>query len=76
MVYGAFGNPGGCSLGDKFFVKSDHAQYKALYAMAMTAFVAKQRLFAYVDSCQPVTWYTAPTTTFNTVSGGSVMHIH
>ena len=75
MVYGAFANIGGCSNSDQFFVKIDHPQYKQLYAMALTAYLSKQKIIAYIDSCQALGWYSVPTVTFNILSSGSALHI-
>ncbi|WP_124539691.1 hypothetical protein [Piscinibacter terrae] len=74
MVHGEYGNSGGCTDAGRFFVRSDHPQYKQLYAMAMGAYVGKLKLIAYVDACQVVTWYSS-STTFNTVSPSSALHI-
>ena len=75
MVFGPFGNPGGCSVADQFFVRNDHVQYKQLYAMALSAYLTKQKIYAYAGYCQPWTWYAGPTTTYNTVTGGDVMYL-
>jgi len=67
MVYGAFGNPGGCAIGDQFYVKSDHTQYKEIYAAALAAFTAGYKLRAYIHSCEAVTWYTVAPNAYNIV---------
>lgn len=75
MIYGSFGNAGGCVVADRLYVKSDHPQYKQMYAAALTAFAGKYRITAYVDGCESVTWYSAASTTFNIVSAASVLMI-
>jgi hypothetical protein len=75
MVFGAFGNGAGCTVGNQFFVKIDHPQYKQLYALAVSAYLGKQKIAGYVDVCEAVTWYAAPSTTFDVVSAGSTLMI-
>jgi hypothetical protein len=74
VLSGSFGNPGGCTVGDQLFVRSDHPQYKQIYAAALAAQISKQKISAYVHSCGPVAWYTAAST-FNTVHAYSSLAI-
>jgi hypothetical protein len=75
MVYGAFGNAGGCTVADKFYVKSDHPQYKEIYSAVLAAFSAKKSVRAYTHSCEAVTWYSVSTTTYNILSLGGTLNI-
>lgn len=59
MLTGEFGNPGGCTYGNLMFVKSDHPQYKQMYATALAAHMGKQKISAYVHSCEVVAWFSA-----------------
>jgi hypothetical protein len=72
MVYGAFGNPAGCTQSDNFFVKDTHPQFKMIYAMVITAIATGQRIYAYAHTCEPVLWYTVPSVTYNNITVGSV----
>jgi hypothetical protein len=72
MVYGAFGNPAGCTRSDTFFVKDTHPQFKMIYAMVMTAIATNQRIYAYAHTCEPVLWYDYSNVTFNNITVGSV----
>ena len=77
MVFGSFGNPNSCSIGDRFFVPlvvdpTTHVAsaaatelYNQMYAMALMAVAAGKPLQAYVDQCATQGWYTGPTVTFN-----------
>ena len=65
MVYGAFGNPNGCTVADRFFVPIGHTQYNQIYALVTTAMVAGTKIMAYVDQCAPETWYSVTSTTYN-----------
>lgn len=75
MIYGSFGNAGGCVSVDKLYVKIDHPQYKVIYATALAAFSGKSRIQAYVHSCESVGWYAAAETTFNIVQPYSALNI-
>lgn len=75
MIYGAFGNPGTCTFADYLFVRSDHPQYKQMYAAALIAMASKQKILAYVPVCQPVTWYSVAANTFNVVDASSSLAI-
>ncbi|MBL8339727.1 MAG: hypothetical protein JNM97_23375 [Rhodoferax sp.] len=73
MVFGSFGNAAGCTVGNQVFVRSEHPQYKAMFAMVVTAYVAKQKVSFYSGDCEAVTWYTTPAVTYNTVTGNESM---
>lgn len=75
MLSGEFGNAGGCSVGNYLFVKSDHPQYKQIYATALSAHLAKQKVTAYVHSCESVVWFSAAPTTYNIVHSYSSLAI-
>ena len=73
MVYGAFDNAGGCTVSNKFYVKIDHPQYKEIYSTVLAAYMSGKKVQPYIHSCNPVTWYSVESTTYNTlVSAGSL----
>lgn len=75
MLFGAFGNPGGCVNGDRLFIKAGHPQYKQMYATALAAMLSKQKITAFVHSCEAVDWYSGPTSTFNIVQAYGTLAI-
>lgn len=75
MLFGAFGNPGGCVAHNQLFIKSDHPQYKHLLALAMMAYTSKQKIVAYVHGCEPVVWYGVASHTYNIVIAASSLAI-
>jgi len=72
MVYGVFGNTQECSVSNKFYVLSNHPQYKEIYSAVLAAFSSGKKVTAFISKCEAVAWYTSTTTTYNIVSGGSV----
>jgi YD repeat-containing protein len=62
-----FGNAGGCTTVGSLHVKSDHPQYQKIYTSALAAYMGNKKLSAYVHACEPLLWYSAPETTYNTV---------
>jgi hypothetical protein len=75
MVYGSFGNPGGCAVTDRFFVPANAGQYKEIYATLMTALAAGKQVSVYVDACSPVGWYAAPAVTFNYMITAGIIYM-
>lgn len=75
MVFGAFANPSGCTVPDTFFVTISHPQYKEMYAMVMTAISTGRQVMTYSAECDPLTWYSVPTTTYNVVSIGAALNM-
>jgi hypothetical protein len=75
MVFGSFGNPGGCTVSDQFFVAINHPQYNQIYATLMTAMATGRQIMAYSIECDPETWYSVSTTTYNTVTAGSAVNM-
>lgn len=75
VIYGDFGNPGGCSDSGRLYVKASHSRYKEIYAAALTAFAGKYRVSAYVQNCEPAAWYAGPAYTFNVVDPATVLNI-
>jgi hypothetical protein len=47
MVYGAFGNPAGCTVADQFFVAYGTVQYSQIYATLLTALSAGKQIQVY-----------------------------
>ncbi|WP_230390678.1 hypothetical protein [Reinekea sp. G2M2-21] len=75
MIYGSFGNAGGCSQSNKVFVKIDHPQYDAIYSTVLAAYMAGKKVQPYIHTCEPVTWYAVPTTTFNILSSSGALNL-
>jgi hypothetical protein len=76
MVYGAFGNMGGCTVTDQFFfVPINTGQYKEIYATLMLAFSTSKEVSAYVNACDSVGWYAAPSVTFNYMNNAGILYI-
>jgi hypothetical protein len=75
VMFGAFSNPGGCSVANVLFVRSEHPQYRALYATALAAYTSKQKVSAYVHACEPIPWYSVPSVTYNTVTMNGTLAI-
>ncbi|MEY8213230.1 MAG: hypothetical protein RPR97_01965, partial [Colwellia sp.] len=75
MIYGEFGNPGGCTISDRVYVKSDHPQYKEIYSMVLAAYMAGKRVQPYVNDCLTAGWYVVPSTTFNTLTASGSLNI-
>ncbi|TQV88843.1 hypothetical protein [Aliikangiella coralliicola] len=67
MIYGSFGNPGGCTQSNQIYVRKDHPEYDKIYSAVLTAFTAKRHIRAYIHNCQNVSWYSA-TATYNTLN--------
>ena len=65
MVYGAFGNPAGCTTSDMFSVRVSNSAYTQIYAALMTAVASGKEVTMYMGSCTPILWYALETTTFN-----------
>ena len=75
MVYGSFGNTGGCTVADRFFVPINAGQYKEIYATLMLAFSSGKEVSAYVSSCDPVGWYASPSVTFNYMVSSGILYL-
>jgi hypothetical protein len=69
-VHGDFGNPSGCTISDRIFVKIDNPQYDQIYAAALTALSAKLHVEAYINTvdCEYISWYGA---TYNVVENAA-----
>jgi hypothetical protein len=68
MVYGAFGNPAGCTVPNQFFLAYGTAQYSQIYATLLMAFSTGKQVQVYAGSCAPAPWYSVASTTYNTVT--------
>jgi hypothetical protein len=66
MIFGQFGNAGGCTYTNQIFIQADAPDYKLLLATAMLAFSSGRELMVYTDSCVARAWYAPSTNTFNT----------
>jgi hypothetical protein len=75
MVHGSFGNTGSCTVADRFFVPINTGQYKEIYAALMMAYASGKEVSAYVNSCDPVGWYAAPSVTFNYMVNSGVLYV-
>ncbi|KJY78519.1 hypothetical protein [Vibrio nigripulchritudo] len=75
MVYGNFGNPGNCTIQNRFYVQKTHPQYKEVYSMVLAAFTSGKRVQVYIHSCNPVGWYSVSSTTYNTMTPSGAINI-
>ena len=75
MVYGSFGNTGGCAVADRFFIPINTGQYKEIYSALMLAYASGKQVSAYVNSCDPVGWYAAPSVTFNYMVNSGILYV-
>ena len=75
MIYGDFGNPGNCTTANRLYVQKTHPQYDQMYAMALTAFTSGKKIQGYSHNCASVSWYTATTTTYNTLADQGTLYI-
>jgi len=73
MVYGNFGNAGSCTVTDQVYVRSTHPQYKEVYSAILLAFSTGKQLRFHIASCDAVTWYSAPTVTYNIMEPGGAL---
>lgn len=75
MIYGDFGNTGGCVTGNQLYIRLTHPQYKEIYAAALSALIGKFRIQGYVTACETLGWFSGPTNTFNIVDSNSALII-
>lgn len=75
MVYGAFGNPAGCTVANQFLVAWGTAQYSQIYAALLTALTAGRQIQVYAGSCAPAAWYSVSSTTYNTVTTSEAVNV-
>jgi hypothetical protein len=75
MIYGAFGNPGNCTIADKVFVEKEHPQYNEIYATVLAEYMSGKRVQPYAHSCKTRGWYVTPDITFNTLTSGGSLNI-
>ena len=71
MVYGAFGNPAGCTVADRVYIGITHPQYQQIYSTVLAAFASGKRIQVYSHSCKPVGWYSVDSVTYNQVESYS-----
>lgn len=72
MVYGTFGNPGNCTVADRFFVPKTDGQYAQVVAAVLAANVAGRQVRGYVSTCVQHLWYSAPTITYGNAVGDAL----
>ena len=75
MIWGAFGNPAGCTKPDAIWVKGEHSQYDKIYSTALAAFMAGKKVNAYAHSCEPVGWYSTADVTYNVLGPSGDLQI-
>ena len=68
MVYGEFGNPNQCSVSNRFYIKIEHPQYDKIYSAVLAAFSSGDKIRVYSHACEPVTWYSVISTTYNVLN--------
>lgn len=67
MIYGAFGNPGICSMGNRIYISQSHPLFSQIYAAVLAANISGKKIRGYVSSCTPNPWYATSDTTFGQV---------
>jgi hypothetical protein len=72
MVFGQFGNPAGCSVGDRFYISESHLMFSQVYAAVLAANISGRRIRGYVGSCAPHRWYSEPYVTYGVVAGDAI----
>jgi hypothetical protein len=75
MVYGDFGNVGGCTTTNQIYVQSTHPQYNQIYSTVLAAFMSGKKIFAYIQACTPVGWYSVDSVTYNTLTPNSMLYL-
>lgn len=75
MIYGDFGNVAGCTTSNSIYVQSSHPQYNQIYSTALAAMMSGKKVFAYIQACTPVAWYSVDSVTYNTLIPNSVFYI-
>ncbi len=75
MFYGDFGNAGSCTTNNSIYVKVGHPQYKEIYSTVLAAFSTGKKIQAYIHSCEPIGWYSGPSTTYNVVDSAAAVYI-
>jgi hypothetical protein len=68
MVYGGFGNPGGCTMGDRFYIPESHEMFAQIYAAVLAANISGKKIRSYVSSCVSNPWYSASNVTYGFVT--------
>jgi hypothetical protein len=75
MLYGEFGNVLGCTVADLVYVKATHPQYNQIYSTALAAMMAGKKIYLYATACEPVGWYSVPSTTYNVLNESGSLSI-
>lgn len=76
LVWGAFGNASNCTISNRYFIKLDHPQYKEIYSMVLTAYLTGKKIKIYSNTCESLTWYSVPETTYNTLTAGGSVNLY
>ena len=74
MVWGDFGNPGGCTASNSFLVPISHPQYKEIYAALLLAMATGKKVAGYTSVCAAANWYSVPSTTYNWMGSGDALN--
>jgi hypothetical protein len=75
LVYGAFGNPANCTVGDRFFIPINTVQYAQLHATILMAMAAGKEIAVHLESCGPLTWYTVPSVTYSYLTTSETLYM-
>lgn len=75
MIYGAFGNAGGCTIPDRIYVEIDHPQYKEIYSTVLVAYMSGKKVEPYIHTCKTRSWYVTPEQTFNTLTSAGTLNL-
>ena len=70
IIYGDFGNPGGCTNANSIWISKTHAQYDQLYSVALSALMAGKKVNGYIHSCISIPWLSGNTKDYNTITAG------
>ena len=75
MIYGSFGNKGGCTKTDMVFVQKSHPQYSEIYSAVLAAYMSGKKVMPYVNECLTNSWYVTSDQTFNTLTSGGTLKV-
>lgn len=75
MMYGSFGNVGGCTFSDKVYVEKSHPQYSEIYSTVLAAHMSGKKVQPYIHVCKTRGWYVTSEKTFNTLTAAGSLNI-
>ncbi len=75
MIYGAFGNAGGCTIENRVLVQKSHPQYSEIYSLALAAVMAEKRVQPHISGCKTNGWYVTSEKTFNIMAPSDALNV-